>query len=216
MSDGDYRSFNCFIGNPTSGIRGQLTLRGKDTETDEAYAKRVSRELATWCILGWVPERPFMPAATTATTSSASVPGDDAPEPSDLFPPATAPVASAPASPSANGSGNVMRIRMLKIAANTEGLPELHFYTHFDANSHKWPDLKYTLGKDQTDRVNNCLKLLNENGGRWTLGHLKPGSTYGNGTETSELDLDVTWAPAKDPKYKNVLSVIRHGRGAAA
>ena len=66
----DYRSWNMFMGMPSTGYKGQMTLRGEKNETGEAYAKRIMDEIGIWYGLGWQVERAYFDDGTRLGTAA--------------------------------------------------------------------------------------------------------------------------------------------------
>lgn len=192
MSD-DYRSFNIFLGMPSAHLRGQLTIRGDKAEAADAYAKRVLSELGMWSGLGWQVERPFY-APDAATRPNVETEPDFEPMPE---PPSPAP--STPTTTAAPATGNgvsVMHIVKAVIVSDRQGLPQLEMY----AAGHKFPDLRYSLGKDAETRRSNLVRLLSGLGNTPSPDAIKIGYSR-------EVNWNVAWKQGREPKYKDVVSI---------
>lgn len=192
MSD-EYRSYTMFVGMPTTGLRGQVTLRGGKDETGEAYAKRVLNEIELWRGLGWRVERPFV--AEGKIENAVNV--EPMPEPPPGEPePATVPAPKPATSPAATVPGGTMRIVKAEIVSDRGGLPQLEMY----AAGHKFPDLRYSLGKDLEARQANLVKLLSGLGKTPNPTAIKIGYKQ-------DVNWSVTWKQGREPKYKDVVSI---------
>lgn len=204
MSD-DYRSFNMFVGMPGTGWRGQITIRGDKAESGEAYAKRVMQELNLWYGLGWKVERPYFDEGKIAQRINVETDADleFAFATATEKPAMTGMTNPAPATTPAPANGkSIMHVQRFVIAADKGGLPVLEFYQ----TGHKWPDLRYSLGKTMEERRAKCAALLSNIAGP------VPASAIEIGVDKA-VDWDVIWQPGRDPKYKDVVSVGSHVNG---
>lgn len=88
-------------------------------------------------------------------------------------------------------SDNVMPITKLAIVSDRSGMPQLELYQ----NGHKFPDLRYSLGKEMEARKANIAKMLG-----WNTADVQIGIER-------NVNARALWAVGRDPKYKDLVSL---------
>lgn len=167
------------------GTTWKPTFRSRQGEAFNRYMHRIDSAMAAFFEDKWQPanggdSQTYASSASTTQTATATE--------------------QAPAS--AGSDMYIMHIDQLKITADRGGFPILEFYQ----TGHKWPDLRYQLGKTMDERKANCAKML---------ANVKGPGAIVIGFEM-DTNWDVVWKPGRDPKYKDVVSVGPHINGKAA
>lgn len=88
---------------------------------------------------------------------------------------------------------NAMEIAEAAIVSDRNGLPQLELYQ----NGHKFPDLRYSLGKDETTRKANLAKMLGTMPQAIAIGWKQ------------NVNWKAHWKTGRDPKYKDLVSISK-------